>query len=166
MRRWVGVGMLAALVIAFALTEALTGDSGKGGGTRPAPALPDQVLVAPRATLASLRGKPAVIHFWASWCAPCRREAAQLARLPAALGSEARVVGIDWNDSLGGARSFVQRYGWRFQNLRDGSGGVGDRFLLSGLPTTYVLDARGRIRITLHGPQTVASVERALAGVA
>jgi thiol-disulfide isomerase/thioredoxin len=145
------------------LAEVLSGGSGGAQASRPAPALPSQVLVAPRATIASLRGKPAVIHFWASWCGPCHREARDMAGLPAALGQRARVVGVDWNDSVGGARTFIRRNAWRFENLRDATGAVGDHFELTGLPTTYVLDARGRIRATLRGPQTAASVRRALA---
>jgi len=62
-------------------------------------------------------------------------------------------VGVDWSDALPEARSFIEHNHWTFPNLRDGEGIVGNAYQLQGLPTTYVLDAKGRIRTTLRGPQ-------------
>ena len=76
--------------------------------------------------------------------------------------SGARLIGVDWNDALPGARAFIRHYGWTFPNLRDASGTVGNNFGLSGLPNTFVLDSHGRIKKVLIGPQTVASFEQAL----
>jgi thiol-disulfide isomerase/thioredoxin len=159
--RWALLAALAAMLIGLVLAEVLTSDGSDSGG-RAAPQLPSQVLVPPRATIASLKGKPAVIHFWASWCDPCRKEAPDIAKLPRELGSRARLVGVDWNDSLDGARRFLKQHHWRFPDLRDESGAVGDRYRLVGLPTTFILDAQGRIRAALPGPQNERSVERAL----
>ena len=154
--------LVAALVIgAFAIVEIATGGGGSRGG-REAPALPSSVLTPPRATLASLRGKPALINFWASWCGPCKREAPELARLAARLHGRGALVGVNWNDGLGGARSFVEKSRWSFPNLRDADGTVGNRYGLNGLPNTFVLDADGRIVKVLRGPQTVAQFEAAL----
>jgi cytochrome c biogenesis protein CcmG/thiol:disulfide interchange protein DsbE len=152
---------VVALVVAVVLVEVLTAGGGDAGG-RPAPKLPTQVLVPPRATISALRGRPSVIHFWASWCDPCRKEAADIAKLPRALGSRARLVGVDWNDGLAGARRFLRQHRWRFPNLRDESGAAGDSYRLVGLPTTFIVDETGRIRAALPGPQTERSVERAL----
>jgi thiol-disulfide isomerase/thioredoxin len=155
--------VLIALVVVVALQAPARSGRGAGAQSRPAPALPREVLVGPRATLATLRGRPALINFWASWCAPCRREAAELRRFAADHGAEARLVGIDWGDNAGGARAFIRHYGWRFPVLRDTTNAVGNRFGLAGMPTTFVLDARGRITAELQGPQTVASLRRAVA---
>jgi cytochrome c biogenesis protein CcmG, thiol:disulfide interchange protein DsbE len=161
MRRYLPAAAVVLLVGGFAVAELVGGAGDKSGG-RVAPELPRRVLVGPRTTLATLRGKPAVVHFWASWCDPCRREASELARLPGALRGRARLVGVDWTDGTGPARLFVQRYRWRFPSMIDASGAVGDRYGLTGMPTTYILDRRGRIRATLRGPQTVARVLAAL----
>jgi peroxiredoxin len=75
------------------------------------------------------------------------------------------MVGVDWSDALSGARSFIRRYGWTFPLLRDGEGLVGNSYRMTDLPTTFVLDSRGRIRAALRGPQSVSSLEAALVRV-
>jgi peroxiredoxin len=92
-------------------------------------------------------------------------EAAAIERFSHAPQGAGRVVGVDWNDALSGARAFIAHNHWTFPNLRDGEGIVGNAYQLQGLPTTYVLDAKGRIRTTLRGPQDRSSLTRALAGV-
>jgi hypothetical protein len=73
---------------------------------------------------------------------------------------------VDWNDALSGARSFIKAHSWTFANVRDGEGTVGSAYRLTGLPTSFVVGANGRIRATLVGPQSEASLARALAGAA
>ena len=155
--------LVAALVIgALAAVEVATQNGGGDRGARTAPALPSVVLTPPRTTIASLRGRPALINFWASWCGPCDKEAPELARLSHRLRGRATLVGVDWNDALSGARHFISKNHWSFPNLRDGDGTVGNRYGLSGLPNSFVLDPTGRIVRILRGPQTVATFERAL----
>lgn len=128
----------------------------------PAPALPGEVLVRPRVTLASLHGRPAVINFWASWCGPCQDEAPGLEQLAVSLQGRVTLVGVDWNDAVDGAREFIASYRWTFPVLRDSDGVVGDDFGVRGLPATFLLDANGRIAVTLFGPQTAAGIRDAL----
>ena len=151
-------------IATFLIVAATTGGNGAGRG-KPAPDLPRQVLVPPRVDLRALRGKPAVINFWASWCRPCKREAPDFQRLFHSLAGKGRLVGIDWGDSADGARAFIRRYRWTFPNLRDGNNAVGNRFGLLGLPTTFILDSNGRIAVKIAGPQTVRRVEAALRSV-
>jgi cytochrome c biogenesis protein CcmG/thiol:disulfide interchange protein DsbE len=158
----VGAGAVAVLaVFGLSSSRSLTG--------RPAPELPREQLVGAQTTLASLlagaHGRPAVVVFWASWCTPCEREAPALQRFAAEARGRGRIVGVNWNDALPGARAFLARYRWTFPNVRDGEGTVGNAYRLTGLPTTFVIDAHGRIRSVLRGPQDGTSLERALAAV-
>jgi cytochrome c biogenesis protein CcmG, thiol:disulfide interchange protein DsbE len=152
----------ALAVVAVIVVEVLSA-GGKGDAGRPAPALPTAALQPPAVTLADLRGHPTLIDFWASWCAPCRKEAPELARLSRSLPPGSRLIGVDYTDREDGASAFVHRYGWRFPILVDPDGIYGARYGFSGLPTTVALDARGRIVETLRGPQSASDFRRALA---
>ena len=159
MRRAVPI-LAAALVVGLIVFEVASSSS--GGKREPAPPLPTAVLRGPKTTLADLRGKPALVNFWASWCDPCRKEAPELERLSRSLHGDAALVGVDYTDRPGNARDFIQQYGWTFPVLSDPDGIYGARYRFSGLPTTVVLDSRGRIVETLRGPQTEADLRQAL----
>jgi cytochrome c biogenesis protein CcmG/thiol:disulfide interchange protein DsbE len=158
-RRFLVPAVAVAAVAGLIAFETLSANSGEVG--KPAPPLPSAVLLAPAASLASLRGEPALVNFWASWCEPCRQEAPELARLQSSLHG-AHLVGVDYTDREDSGRQFARRYGWTFPILDDPDGIYGARYKLGGLPTTVVLDAKGRIVETLRGPQTAADLQRAL----
>jgi cytochrome c biogenesis protein CcmG/thiol:disulfide interchange protein DsbE len=163
------LGLAAAAVIAVVLFAVFGLASDEPPHGRPAPALPGQQLIGPRATVKSLvasaGGRPSLVLFWASWCDPCQQEAASIERFSQSAAGRGRIVGVDWNDGLSGARSFIAHNVWTFPNLRDAEGTVGSKHRLGGLPTTFVLDGHGRIRQTLRGPQTVSSLGKALRSV-
>jgi cytochrome c biogenesis protein CcmG, thiol:disulfide interchange protein DsbE len=154
--------VLAAVVVAaLGVAELVSGgDSSKPD--RAAPPLPSQALRPPGTNLAALRGKPALVDFFASWCEPCRAEAPALQHLSATLGGKATVVAVDWDDAGGPARAFVREHGWSFPVLTDTSGTAGEKYGLVGLPTSFVLDPEGRIVATFQGPQSEATLRRAL----
>lgn len=147
---------------------ALVGFAGSGGHAgQVAPALPTAQLSGSPVSLASLRGHPAFVNFWASWCGPCEAEAASLERFARSVRGRATVIGVNWEDlSRTNALAFVHHYGWTFPNLRDPDGTVGRRYGITAfLPTTFVLDSAGRMRLSLHGPQTEQSLNAALRSV-
>jgi cytochrome c biogenesis protein CcmG, thiol:disulfide interchange protein DsbE len=157
--RWVVVA--GVLVAAIVVAELASGGGSTDTG-RAAPPLPSKALHPPAVDLAALRGKPALVDFFASWCEPCAEEAPTLRRLSASLGGEATVVAVDWDDAGGAARAFVRAHGWDFPVLADTSGAAGENYGLVGLPTSFVLDPRGRIVATFRGPQSEATLRRAL----
>jgi thiol-disulfide isomerase/thioredoxin len=159
-------GARSLLVVAAVLIGGLVvlelATRGGGEDAPQAPPLPAAVLVPPKATIESLRGKPAVVNFWASWCEPCREEAAHLQRYHERNRERVSVVGVSYTDELKGARRFIRQYRWTFPNLSDPEGLAGSRYGLAGLPVTVILDSDGRIAQRLRGPQTEATLDRAV----
>lgn len=162
--RWRSVLVTVALLVVAALLAVLIGGNAAPVKARPAPALPTQVLAGPRVDLASLRGRPAIVNFFASWCPPCVAEAPQLARLAHDLHGRATLVGVDWSDSRGSAARFVARHHWTFPVLFDPSGEAGYAYGFINLPATFLLDSKGRIVRRLIGPQTAAGLLASLPG--
>jgi len=161
MRRGLVLALVAgSLIGVLVVAEVLGGSSSRAA--RAAPALPTTVLQQPGMTLTALRGKPAVVHFWASWCGPCTKEAPHIAALSGALGTRAALVGVDWSDNGADARQFLRRHHWTFPVLEDKGGTVGERYGIAGLPTTFIVDARGRITKKITGPITEQQILDAL----
>jgi cytochrome c biogenesis protein CcmG/thiol:disulfide interchange protein DsbE len=97
-------------------------------------------------SLASLRGKPAVINFWASWCAPCKDEIPVLEQTWREHRDDGLVVlGIDSQDFKGDARKFARETGISYPIVHDGPGNTMRAYDLTGLPETYFLDREGRL---------------------
>ena len=112
----------------------------------PAPSFTTRRIDGGSFALASMRGKPVVINFWASWCGPCKAEAAALEQQWQRYRGQGVVfLGIDYTDPTGDARRFLARHGVTSPTLLDGSGAIGDRYGITGVPETYFIDRKGRI---------------------
>lgn len=96
--------------------------------------------------LSSLRGHPVVLNFWASWCGPCKAESPQLQREYLRYRAQGVVfIGVDYHDVTSDARTFLRHHGITYPNVADGSGKIGERYGITGVPETYFVDRRGRL---------------------
>jgi cytochrome c biogenesis protein CcmG/thiol:disulfide interchange protein DsbE len=115
-----------------------------------APKLPSRTLDGRPFALASYRGRPVAVVFFASWCTPCRREAPALAALSRRPGGPA-LVGVAMLDQAGDARRFARRFGWRFPVVGDPDGSYAARFDVAAPPTTMVVDGKGSVVQAVRG---------------
>jgi thiol-disulfide isomerase/thioredoxin len=106
-------------------------------------------------SLAQFAGRPVVLNVWASWCTGCNQEAADLRRF-AASHPRAQVLGVDTQDTTGGARAFYRKWHWRHPSIADPSGSLSAQLAVTGLPTTYFLDRQHRVVAKIVGAGNLA----------
>ena len=114
-----------------------------------------------RVSLAQFAGRLVVINIWASWCPGCNQEAPALERF-AASHPGVTVLGIDVNDTVGGARAFYRRYHWHHPSIFDPSGELAGQLALRGLPTTIFLNRGHRPVTEIVGAGTLAEFDAGL----
>ena len=136
---------------------------------QPAPAFALRAFDESTVALEALRGKVVVLNFWASWCYPaCYEEAPVLERGWRTYRDRgALVVGIDIQDTVEAAQKFIRDFALSFPNARDVTGKVSVDYGVYGVPETFFVDRRGRIRYKHVGAVTAdvfrTHVERLLA---
>ena len=143
---YAGAALAANVALAGPLEGHLTGELAAIRETVPPAPLPDAALIEDGAEIApDFAGRPTVLNFWATWCAPCREEMPELEALSAAMPQiEVALVAMDRSPEpriLG----FLEEVGVKTaRDLRDPSGEFSRAAGVMGLPTTLVLDAEGR----------------------
>ena len=101
----------------------------------------------------------AVVNVWASWCSPCRAEVPALISLSQKY-PEVQFMGILTRDNLANAEVFARQLAVTYPNFIDDSLLLGFRNTLpaNAIPTTVVIDKRGRVAARISGPATVAGL--------
>jgi cytochrome c biogenesis protein CcmG, thiol:disulfide interchange protein DsbE len=108
---------------------------------------------------ADFKGAVTVLNVWASWCVPCRDEAALLMGL--AGDKRIRLVGINYKDQPDNARRFLGRFGNPFSaSGTDANGRAAIEWGVYGVPETFIVGRDGKIAYKLVGPLTPENLER------
>ena len=110
-----------------------------------APAGSFALLAGGSTSLADLRGRPVVVNFFASWCAPCVKEMPAFEQVHQELGDQVAFVGIDVRDSVKAAQELVDKTGVTYTIGRDPSGGMFESFDAVNMPSTFFIAADGRV---------------------
>ena len=147
-----------------------TADSAAKAGPPVGRAAPDfslKTLDGRELALSTLRGRPVLINFWASWCAPCRAEIPELVRIYEAHKADGlMVVGINLTaqDALPDVRAFVKEFAVTFPVLLDETGAVAnEQYHLRGIPMSVLVDRTGIVRSMQIGGMTREQLDAAIA---
>ena len=102
--------------------------------------------------LHKLHGKVVLVDFWASWCAPCNAAMPQLEKLSKEFPADKFVVlGVNVDKKLEDARHALERRPVSYPNASDPTGMLPKRFGLQTMPTTYLIDQDGVVRLVHRG---------------
>ena len=121
----------------------------------------------------SVPGRVLVYNVWGSWCPPCQHEAPALVKAANRTTASAQFIGLNTRDSgKPQAEAFVRNYEVPYPNLFDPDGRLllqfGNQLSPNAIPSTVVVDARGRIAARVLGEATeatlVALIEEVAAG--
>jgi cytochrome c biogenesis protein CcmG/thiol:disulfide interchange protein DsbE len=122
------------------------------GKPLPAFALPPLEADRPGLTSASLTGEPVLLNVFASWCGPCKEEHPTLLRLQ---GQGVKIVGVDWKEEAADGARWLDANGDPYLAAgNDRTGRAGIDLGVSGVPETFVVDRRGRVRYRQVGAIT------------
>jgi cytochrome c biogenesis protein CcmG, thiol:disulfide interchange protein DsbE len=153
---WVGLIALLA-VLALGLKNAQQGSVQAGEST------PDFTLKffdgysyrdRNEVSLSDLSGKVVVVNFWASWCEPCKQEAAALEATWKSYEPDGNVVflGVDYIDTPTEALGYLREFNISYPNGPDLETRVSQLFRIKGVPETYFIDQSGKLVYTQVGP--------------
>ena len=112
--------------------------------------------------LESLRGKPVIVNFWATWCVPCYEEhptlVANARNLP-----NVQFVGVVFNDTEDKILRFLAERGAAYPTLIDANGKTAIAYGVGGVPETYFINPAGKIVAKFEGPLSTEALEENLA---
>jgi thiol-disulfide isomerase/thioredoxin len=113
----------------------------EAGGTAPA-----------RLELSSLRGRPVVLDFWATWCGPCQAESPIVNTIAQRYKDRGlAVIGVNTSDVDGLAAAFVRKKGLGFPIVYDENNTIAHQYGVTNLPTLIVVSKTGKIVAVRHG---------------
>jgi peroxiredoxin len=95
--------------------------------------------------LSDLRGKVALVNFWATWCPPCRSEMPDLDALYQRFKSQGLVVLAISNEDAATVKPFVNKFKITFPVLLDPGDSVNEQYKISGIPKTFIYGRDGRL---------------------
>lgn len=164
--------LLALVVLSLAIGGCGSSQGGDYGGEHPDYAKALAGSPAPLATLhrqanellpggqdayeeriGALRGYPAVVNVWASWCGPCRFEFPHFQQAAADYGKRVAFLGIDSEDSDDAASTFLAEAPVPYPSYTDPDKEIADGIGASlGLPDTAFYDRRGKLVYLKQGP--------------
>lgn len=167
-RNRAGAALLVLVVAGWLLVVAAGCSGGTGGARDPTPLAPDFTLLdtsGKQVRLSDFRGQVVMLHFWATWCAPCRAALAHEVEFQKIYQKRGfTVLGMNLDKNREDVTEFLARNPLNYPTLfvdpatREAYGGV------ASIPLTIVIDRTGRIRRTSMGYtlQLVSALERTI----
>ena len=104
--------------------------------------------------LRDLKDKVLFINFWASWCPPCKEEMPSIESLSKGMDTNEKfqMITILYKDPYQDWIAYMKQSGYSFPVYSDNNGITAKTFGVTGVPETYIIDKRGKLRKRVLGP--------------
>lgn len=152
------LGALLLVSLAWGLQHAALANPPILGRT--APQLAIKTLAGDQVSMTSLRGKPVVVNFWASWCGPCVQEGGVLSQA-AQSRPDVAFVGADNRDTAAGFQSFEAEHPHPYPAGPIVEGSY-QAYGVAGLPATFFVNSDGVVVASFVGPLDSATLNHYL----
>ncbi len=153
------VGLLGVILLAVFMLGLLNPPGVRPSSGR-APEVSFTTFDGQRVRLSDFRGKPVVMNFWASWCVPCREEAATLEQAWKSHQKDVQFVGLAYLDQDKNAVPYLQEFGITFPNGHDLGSKAYTSYHVQGVPETFFIDAQGNVQGYFVGPIPPSELEQ------
>ena len=105
--------------------------------------------------ISEIRGYPAVVNIWASWCGPCRAEFPHFQEVAARMGKKVAFLGVNSEDNDDAAETFLSTHQVPYPSYTDPDAEIADEIEVNhGYPATAFFDSNGELTYTKAGPYT------------
>jgi len=105
------------------------------------------------------KGKPLIVHFWATWCPTCKLEASNIE----AISQEYNVVSIAVNSGTNGnLEAFMHKHNLSYKVVNDAEGKLAKKFNIEAYPSTLIYSSKGELKFTEVGYSTTLGLKARL----
>jgi len=159
-------GLLLALTACSGVEEGGAGGYISGDGTvttvdpadrKDAPELSGVGLDGEKLSSADFEGQILVVNLWGSWCPPCRKEMPVLKEVSESADSDVQFLGLLTQDTPASAKAFNDKIGIEYPSIVDDDGrgqlAFADSLPSQAIPTTWIIDADGRVAVRILDPE-------------
>ena len=143
--------------------ELMAGIDGVGEGEGNGDSSGEDGISGGSVTLSEMRGKVVLVDFWASWCPPCRQEAAALEEVYREYaGPEVEFIGVNIWDLEDNAHTYVKDFGLTYPSGVDTDGVIAIDYGVRGIPEKFFIGRDGVIRQKFVGPMSADILRQTL----
>ena len=142
-----GLQLLIVLMILLAVEAFLT----RGAIGMMAPTIDSTTINNQPFSLQQFKGKPAIVHFWATWCPVCKLEQGMIENA----ASDLPIITVAMQSgSPDEVINYLEQQGVAYPVVNDPEGWLSSQYKVKAVPASYILDSEGQVRFATHGYTT------------